>query len=582
MLSVYWKKAIAGESQQFEWVARRPHDGTNFLTRVNLEKIKFSGRDAVYATVQDISEELEAKKKLASSEEWLSVTLRSIGDGVITTDIKGKIILLNKAAEELTGWSQQEAANKPLGEIFTVTNNLTGTPRNNPVKIALVSGHIIRQENHSVLIARDGSQRRITDNAAPIFDKKHRIIGAVLVFRDVTEQKRADNERKKLDKLESVGILAGGIAHDFNNILGSILGNVELATVHTKANSEAYPLLLEAKKASVRARELTGQLLTFSKGGEPVTKTASLDTVIIDSANFALHGSSVQCYYQIPQDLWRVTIDTSQISRVIHNLVINARQAMPEGGAISIACKNIADISTVTQVLPDGKYVCLTITDSGTGIPEKYLDKIFDPYFSTKQKGSGLGLASCFSIIKKHKGWISVDSIAGNGTTFTIYLPASMQVDKKETETVSSPEEGEVQSRRKATIMVMDDDEMIRDATKQVLEMFGHDVLLAKDGHEAVDIYTKYYAEKRAIDIIIMDLTVPGGMSGKECIVEILKIDPQAKVVVVSGYSNDPVMARYQDYGFVASIAKPFELAELDKTINNILGSQHSSSAKAK
>ena len=304
--------------------------------------------------------------------------------------------------------------------------------------------------------------------------------------------------------------------------------------------------------------------------GEPVKKAASLDSVITDTANFVLHGSSVQCHYHIPEGLWQVSIDTGQISRVIQNLVINARQAMPDGGSISIACENIADISAVTQMLPDGKYVRLTIADTGTGIPNERLEKIFDPYFSTKKEGSGLGLASCYSIIQKHNGWIYVDSSEHNGTTFTIYLPASIQEDENDLE-ASNPQKEGMQDRRKATIMIMDDDAMVRDATKQSLAVLGYDVLLAEDGREAIDIYLDHTANKHVIDVIIMDLTIPDGLSGTECIAELLKIDPQVKAVVVSGYSNDPVMAHYKDYGFVGSIAKPFELAELDGLINEIL-----------
>lgn len=569
-VAVYWKRVIAGAPQQFEWIARRPHDGSCFMVQVNMEKIQYFGSDAVFISVQDISREREATEKLASSEEWLSVTLRSIGEGVITTDTDGKIILVNQAAEELTGWSQQEATHKPLQEIFTVTDDKTEEPRGNPGKIVLASGQVIRQQKHSILIARDGSQKNITDSAAPIFDKAQNIIGAVLVFRDTSAQKRAEDERKRLDKLNSVGILAGGIAHDFNNILGAILSNIELATFHTSSKNEAHRQLLEAKTATIRAKDLTGQLLTFAKGGEPVTKTASLDTVITDSARFVLHGSAIQCNYRIPDGLWQVTIDTGQISRVIQNLVINARQAMPEGGAIDISCENISDISPVTQILPDGKYVRLCIADSGIGISEKYLDKIFDPYFSTKNEGSGLGLASCFSIIKNHHGWITVDSSVGNGTTFSVYLPASIQADGKERET-NSARNMIAQSSRKATILVMDDDAMIRDATKQLLTKAGHDVVLAKDGREAIGIYSKRIETKHFIDILIMDLTIPDGMSGKKCIAEILRLNPKAKAVVVSGYSNDPVMAHYQDYGFSASIAKPFEFAELDKIINDLI-----------
>lgn len=285
------------------------------------------------------------------------------------------------------------------------------------------TGQIVELANHTVLIAKDGTQYIIEDSGAPIFDKDSKIIGTVLIYRDVTHERRTEEELLKTRKLESVGALAGGIAHDFNNILAAILGNIELAEIYTEPESQAYPLLAEAKKASIRAKDLTQQLLTFAKGGDPVKKTASIDKIITDSANFVLHGSSVLCDYQIPNDLWQGNVDSGQIGQVIQNIVLNSRDAMPEGGVIEVICKNVADISKENISLPAQKYIKITIEDTGTGIPEKYLDKIFDPYFSTKQKGSGLGLSICHSIVSKHDGNIFVESEANIGTKLpSIYL----------------------------------------------------------------------------------------------------------------------------------------------------------------
>ena len=516
-----------------------------------------------------LEEQVKARTlELHNEREQLFVTLRSIGDGVITTDINGKIVLINKITEQLTGWSQQEAVGRPVQDVFNIINEQTGKPCENPVEKVLTTGQVVVLANHTVLISKNGTKYIIEDSGAPIFDKDSKIIGTVLVYRDATEEKRTANELVKIKKLESVGVLAGGIAHDFNNILSAILGNIELAVIYTDPTNEAYPLLKEATKASLRAKGLTQQLLTFSTGGEPIKQTSAIGQIITDSADFVLHGSSVLCHYNIPDDLWQVNIDAGQISQVIQNIIINARHAMPEGGVIEVSCQNLKEIKTSLLQLPTGKYIKIKISDSGSGIPKKYLEKIFDPYFSTKQEGSGLGLAICYSIISKHDGNIAVESEANKGTIFTIYLPASQNANQ---EAARIKPTLEAKQTNKATIMVMDDDSMVRNMVKQILERSGHEVLQAENGHEAVEQYNDYLSKNHSIDIIIMDLTIPGGMGGKETVPEILKINPDAKVIVASGYSNDPVMARYQDYGFVASIAKPFQLAELNELIDEII-----------
>jgi PAS domain S-box-containing protein len=520
---------------------------------------------------KNIAKLKKAEKWANEEKERLAVTLRSIGDGVITTDLDGKIVLLNKISEKLTGWSQQEAIGKQIKEVFNIINEQTGEPCDNPVDRVLATGQIVTLANHTVLISRNGAQYIIEDSGAPIFDQNSNVIGVVLVYRDVTEERKTKEELLKVKKLESVGVLAGGIAHDFNNILMAILGNIELADDCIDSTNEAHSLLLEAKKASIRAQDLTQQLLTFSKGGDPVKKTAAIDKVIIDSANFVLHGSSVGCTYNISEDLWRVDVDTGQISQVIQNIIINARHAMPDGGVIEVSCEN-CDIKDENLSLPGEKYIKISIADTGTGIPAKFIDRIFDPYFTTKGrgdvKGSGLGLAICHSIISKHDGTITVQSEAGKGSTFTIYLPASLE---KAVQDSDAPQRGIVKAERQATIMVMDDELMVLDIAKRMLERIGHNVVLAANGQEAIELYRDYLKNDRSIDLIVMDLTIPGGLGGKDAISEILRINPDAKVVVASGYSNDPIMTNCQEYGFKASIAKPFQITALNKLINSVL-----------
>ncbi len=505
--------------------------------------------------------------ELSTQRERLSVTLRSIGDGVITTDVNGRIALINKMAEDLTGWQNEEAAGQPLGKVFNIINTKTGEPCESPVHEVTATGRIAGHANHRALLAKDGSKRSIADSGAPIKDKEGRIIGIVVVFRDITDQLRMEQELAKVEKLKSIGVLAGGIAHDFNNILAAVLGNLDLAALDDSLNETTKELLIKAEKASLRAKNLTQQLLTFSRGGEPVTEVSSLENIIKDSAGFVLHGHKVNCRFDIPEDLWLVDVDKGQISQVIQNIVLNAGHAMPDGGTIAISCANTVLETGLGLPLPQGKYVTLCIKDTGTGIPGDVIGNIFDPYFSTKAEGSGLGLAITHSIIAKHGGHIFADSEPGAGTTFTIYLPRSVQKKKPDPE---RPAKRAVPS--KATILLMDDEEMVRSAVKGMLTRLGHDVVTCKTGEEAIALYCKGVETHHYFDLVIMDLTIPGGMGGEQAAREILKIDPAARLIVSSGYSNNPVMASHQAYGFSAAIVKPYLLRELSDTLDQVLG----------
>jgi len=382
---------------------------------------------------------------------------------------------------------------------------------------------------------------------------------------EIYEKHKIQEELLKAKKLESVSVLAGGLAHDFNNILAAIMGNISLALLYTDHDDKRHKLLAEAEKASLRAKDLTQQLLTFSKGGEPVKTLASIEEVIRDSANFVLRGSNVQCKYHFTKDLWPVEVDSGQISQVIQNIVINARHAMPDGGIIDVTCENYDKTQKDRLLTQADSYLKITIQDSGVGMPLKLLDKIFDPYFSTKREGSGLGLAICHSIISKHNGYIKVESVQGEGASFIFYLPALKGQQPAEQ---LGEETFQVIGSGKA--LVMDDEEMIRDLAGEMLSYSGYHVTFAKNGEESIDFYKKEMETGIPFDFVILDLTIPGGMGGKEAIKKILQIDPKAKVIVSSGYSNDPVMANYKEYGFSGVIAKPFQLKNLQKAINSV------------
>ncbi|MEA2108399.1 MAG: ATP-binding protein [Pseudomonadota bacterium] len=550
-----------------------------FLKQPVVEKksaATFSAVETDIAEFRAISEAIQqrdkavsiAEKSLQEEKELLAVTLKSIGDGIITTDTGGIVLSLNKVAEQITGWNNKDAAGQKVEKIFTTIDGKTGKPLGCPAYQILKHGIITNLNQDYILITKDGNKRNIADSVAPVRDKESNIIGVVLVFRDVTEQLRTEEELIKAKKLESVGVLAGGIAHDFNNILVAIMGNISLAANLVDKREKVYSLIKNAEKASLRAKDLTGQLLTFAKGGDPVKQTAAIGDLIKETANFVLHGSQVACTYHIPDNLWLTDIDSGQISQVIQNLVINALQAMPEGGTIDIACTNITfEEDEAFFPLPAGDYIEISLKDHGIGIQEESLAKIFDPYFSTKKDGSGLGLAISYSIVNKHKGHLAVQSQIGKGTTFTIYLPATSHKQQQKQKIMTTTESSPVKTGK---VMIMDDDEVIQMVAGDMLEHLGYEAVFADDGHQAMELYKKLRKTSAPVKVIIMDLTIPGGMGGKEAVEKILAVDPDAKVIVSSGYSNDPVMSNYQKYGFVAAIAKPFTMEELATVLDSI------------
>ncbi len=510
----------------------------------------------------------KTENELQTEKEFFDVTLRSIGDGVLTTDIEGRVTFLNKVAENLTGWPDAEARGKSSQEVFNIINEKTGKRCTNPILRVIKMGRIIGLANHTALIARDGSLKTIADSGAPIRDRKSKIIGVVIVFRDVTKEQRMEEELLKVRKLDSVGVLAGGIAHDFNNILSAILGNIELARYRLAGKDDRITSLLsDAQKATKRAAKLTQQLLTFSKGGDPIKEATSLPELIKDSADFVLQGSRTSCDYSFAKDLWPVAVDSGQISQVIQNIIINADHAMPEGGQIRVNCVNVDDLAAEALLsAQEGHFVRITIQDSGIGIPREVIDKIFDPYFSTKQHGSGLGLAICYSIINKHDGYLTVDSVPGKGTTFTLYLPAVLFEDSRVTEMP-----GQVPAVKAGRITVMDDEKILRELIKSQLVVLGHEVVLVADGEQAINKYQELQDRGTPVDLVIMDLTIPGGVGGQEAAQKLLQINPEAKIIVASGYSNDPVVANYRKYGFHAALVKPFDLKELSDVVSAVL-----------
>jgi signal transduction histidine kinase/ActR/RegA family two-component response regulator len=384
--------------------------------------------------------------------------------------------------------------------------------------------------------------------------------------REIAERKRAEDELIKAQKLESLGVFAGGIAHDFNNILTSILANLSFARMQLSPSHMISKRLEECEKATVRASELTRQLLTFARGGEPVKRLIDPAPLIREAASFVLRGSAVRSVVELAPDLWCLEADGGQLSQSLHNLLINAAQAMPNGGEVTVIGANESLDAENTFRLPPGDYLRITVKDHGCGIPTVNLARIFDPYFTTKSHGSGLGLASVYSIAKRHGGTVGVTSSIGVGSSFDIYLPASP--DKLP---LVAAAKALAEQPGGGRILILDDEDFIREIATEILQFKGYEVESCADGREAVDLYQRARQGSIPYDAVILDLTIPGGMGGKEAAAIILEIDPNALLIVSSGYSNDPVIANYQSYGFCGSISKPFDADTLARELERLI-----------
>ena len=533
-----------------------------FPIEISLAKMTVDQSTLYVAMIRDVTERKRFEREIAAEKENLAVTLRSIGDGVITTDVQGKIIMINQAAEALTGWTAEEAKGHPLKSVFKISIDLAAqtrgqrsTYRNEAYSL------LLKLPSNATLVSRDGTEHLIEQVVSPIRDRRNEVAGVVLVFRDIIER-----EHKQL------GLLAGGIAHDFNNLLTAIMGNISLASLLIPATDEMTTRLADAKNASMRARDLAQQLLTFARGGAPIKKTASLTRLVQDTVSFCLRGSQSRSECDLEDNLWPSEIDSGQISQVIANLVVNAEQAMPTGGTLHVTCENFRHGSGKNATVPDlpsGEFVKITIRDEGVGIPEQNLKRIFDPYFTTKPKGNGLGLATAYSIVKHHKGLITVESEVNKGSTFTLHLPAVAHVTVPEETGYAGVKELSGTGR----VLIVDDEEAIRTLVEFTLTHLGYKVCSAATALEGVELYRQKLQAGERFDCVILDLTLPGGMGGRDALKLLLEIDPSVNAIVSSGYAMDATMSHYQDFGFRGVITKPYEAAELGRTVREVIES---------
>ncbi len=505
----------------------------------------------------EIVQRRKAEEAIKESEEKYRILFERESDAIFIYDPDTTNILdANEATFKMYGYDRDEVIGMSClnfsAEIEKSSAALEKIRENNNVNITCR----LHRKKDGTVFPVDISGYSITLNGKNVM---------YAVSRDITERKQLEEERQKIVKLESIGILAGGIAHDFNNLLAVMRNNIYLSKMIIDRDSELYENMESTEKVIYRASNLTQQLLTFAKGGMPVKNTSSIIDLIKESTGFALRGSNVNCEYNVSDDLWPVEVDEGQMNQVIHNLVLNAAQAMPNGGTIQTSLENFILDSDIGLPLQGGAYVKITVKDQGVGIKEDQIMNIFDPYFTTKETGHGLGLSITYSIIRNHNGHITVESETGVGTTFTIYLPASEKhIDMNDLEE-------EVFIAGEGKVLIMDDEEVIRESVKKLLINRGYEVECVNEGNEATALYKKAMEASRPFDAVILDLTIRGGMGGKETIKKLREINPNVKAIVSSGYSNDPVMANYREYGFCGLFAKHHKVTELGKTLHNII-----------
>lgn len=544
-----------------EYTAQRK-DGTTFPVIIRSEPVIRGNRPVGFlGIVVDITERKRVEEALRESEQKYRTLFESAPEAILLLDLNGKILDCNKATTELLGMPKKTIVGRHLDKLVTFDEDNFSRAFDLLAQVRCgekVSPTALKLTTHG----KDLRWIEVYPSLVSIGDER---MAVQVIACDITEQRKMEEELIRAQKLESLGILAGGIAHDFNNLLGAVLANVSLAQKHIQPDTKAHKPLEEARKALARARDLGQRLLAFSKGGTPVKKLVSLEQIASEAANVALRGSRVRCEIVIAPELCPVEADEGQLYQVVNNIITNAVQAMPDGGTVSLHAENLPAAQRRPLPLPDCDCVKLSISDDGPGIREEHIPKIFDPYFTTKQQGMGLGLAAAHAIVARHRGHIRVDSELNVGTTFHIYLPASRRPAFESAGAVDKV------SHSGGRILVVDDEEIMLKAADAVLRDLGYDVDLARNGEEAVKVTRGAMDSGSPIDLVIMDLTIPHGVGGKEAVSRLREIDPNLKAIASSGYSDDPVLAGQGDHCFQGVLRKPYDVEDMANIVSQVL-----------
>jgi len=535
--------------------------------------VVFKGRMSIWCTGYDITSRKRTEIALKASEENLRIFSHKSNerykwiaelstDLVLILNMDGRILYVSPLSRDLIGYLPDELTGKRIFR-YICRRDLVLLRRRYPSV-----SHLPNRYKTNCRIICKNSQLRWFEAAVRIScGHENDTMGEIVVtLRDLSEYRKKEEDFLKASKMESLVVLAGGIAHDFNNFLTAMISNITLSKQGLDPESETFAFLSDAEKAAYEAKELTAQLMTFANSNRSEKKMVNLSDLIKRAAQFMLTGSNVDCEFILPADLWSVEVDVGQFNQVIDNLVINAMQAMPNGGVIVIKAENIHD-----KFNRDAKFVKIMIQDQGVGIPKKNLTKIFDPYFTTKKSGTGFGLATCYSIMKRHDGELAVSSVVGKGTVVTIILPVSKDLKPVFLEKEVGKKKDSTENVRPKKILLMDDEEKVLSGTGKMLKRIGYDVHVALEGEEAVRLYEQALARKEPFDIVVMDLTVSGGLGATETIRKLKSIDANVKSILSSGYFNDPAMKNYQELGFDGQIAKPYRVKELSRLINQII-----------
>jgi two-component system cell cycle sensor histidine kinase/response regulator CckA len=549
-----------GKEGQFAF-PHRLASGEIRTVEVTSGPVAIDGMVYLLSIVHDISDRARAERSLKESEEKFSKAFHGSPDSInINRYTDGVYVEINEGFTRMTGYAEADVLGRSStpGDLGIWVDQ---ADRDRMVAALAERGETelearFRRKNGSVLLGAMSARLIEIDGVKCV----------LTITRDVTERRRTEEAQLTAQKLESLSLLAGGIAHDFNNLLAGILGNISLARMEGQRSSAASDNLLSAERATLRARDLTHQLLTFARGGAPVKRLADVGALVREAASFASHGSPCACELDIPPDLWPAQIDEGQLGQVVQNIVINAVQAMPAGGTIRLEARNERLGEANRGALPAGSYLRVSIADQGTGIPEEQLTRIFDPYFTTKQTGSGLGLATSYSILRNHGGHLGVSSALGRGSTFTFLVPA-----EPDREVPSAAAERVEVSARGTRVLVMDDQDLVRGMAERMLRTLGFSTHGASNGEEALALFHAARSEGRPFQLVILDLTVVGGMGGKETLAALRSIDPAVKVIISSGYSDDPILADYREHGASGVLPKPYRLAELKSVLREVV-----------
>ncbi len=570
------KRIIKNGSELFETRHRRK-DGSFFEVEISVTWLDKDVHQFI-CFCRDVTERKKMEQALKESEEKLRVIFDTVYSGIILVDATGIITFANRRMAEMFGHGMEEFIGTSYPEYMHETQSDAGKH----TMLQLIRGDIDHVFMERLYRRKDGTVFWGQISGSRLCYPDGSFSSLVGVITDISERKRLEDQLQQAHKMEAISTLTGGIAHDYNNLLAMIMGNLSMAREEAEPHSVMAEFLRQAEQASSKARDLTHQLMTLSRGGYPRKERGSIESLLEEIPGQIQAHDGIEYAFSIQDDLWPVEFDSRQIHFAISNVLTNSVEAMPQGGTITIQAENqvIEDKSKDSEShLNKGKYVKISIKDEGSGISEKHLNRIFDPYFSTKergvQKGMGLGLTTAYAVVQKHGGHIMVNPITGVGTTVTIYLPATAAESKAQRAERPEPGPQSTIANQQSSIqrvLVMDDEEMLRTLTQMMLERLGYEVETVKDGVEAIETYKKHMNSGEPFDGVILDLTIKGGMGGAQAIKELIKIDPGVKAIVCSGYFNDPVLANYEEHGFRGAMAKPYQIADLESVLKKVLG----------